>query len=314
MHIRKVSVVIPMYQNATSAIALVNALRNQRGPQNVETEIIVIDDGSGDDSSDRVEAAVGALATMCKLSKNHGRAAARNHAAAKANGDVILFVDCDCLPAGGDLIVQHLRRWTDGVVASIGPVQGDGRGFWHRYQSDASERRARQHAAGIDYSGSSQNMMVARWAFNKCGGFDSLYRAYGFEDRDLQIRLSALGQIAWTYGGAVRHVDALSLRTVSKKMLEAGEHSSTRFAGAHPEAYRALGYASLDVRQRSWLRLPAMLADTFCDALARLGDAFLGSRLIPYGVKRTYVRAITGISYLAGTARALRSGSEALST
>ncbi len=294
---------IPVFHDANRAIQLVRTLSEQRLPAGFDADIIVVDDGSNDDTSDRIEEAIGNGITLLRLPTNSGRAAARNSGASVARGEMLLFMDCDCLPASHDLVAEHLRSWTQGVVATIGPVTGNGNGFWHRYQIAASERRAQQHAAGIYFSGSSQNMMVARKVFEACGGFDKNYFTYGFEDRDLQIRIAKYGRVAWAAEACVRHMDSLALPLVCRKMAEAGGSAAIVFSRHHPEAYQALGYARLDVRQHAWLRLPARSLDHIIEPLARYSDHIIANRCIPYKLKSWLVKVLTGLSYLAGTSR-----------
>jgi glycosyltransferase involved in cell wall biosynthesis len=299
--IRCVSIVMPVFRDGERAIALVRALAGQVLPPGVACEVVVVDDGSGDGTADRIDAAVGDRITLHRFPANRGRAAARNAGAELARGEVIAFVDCDCLPADAQLIAAHLRGWTADTVASIGPVTGTGHGFWHHYQSDASRRRARQHAAGSAFSGSSQNLMVSRAALRACGGFDESYRTYGFEDRDLQVRLGRLGRIAWADAAVVRHMDELRLALVCRKMREAGGAASALFAARHPEAYRALGYAALDARLHPWLRWPGRVAGAVVPPLSRL-EGVLECRLLPYALRYAFVKALSGGSFLAGTA------------
>jgi glycosyltransferase involved in cell wall biosynthesis len=298
-----VSIVIPVYRDADRAIALVRAMQSHRLPFGVEAEIIVVDDGSGDGSANRIEDAVRDQAVLVKLAANRGRAMARNTGAQRAKGEIILFMDCDCLPVDDDLVATHLGAWGPGVVATIGPVVGNGDGFWHRYQSAASERRARQHLAGIQFSGSSQNLMVSRAAFEACGGFDNAFHTYGFEDRDLQIRLTCLGRIVWAAGAGVKHMDLLALPPVCRKMAEAGGSAALLFSHRHPGAYRSLGYAALDTRLHRWLRPLARWLDRLIEPMARLGDRLIASRYLPYWLKSLVVKSLTGISYLVGTTR-----------
>lgn len=296
---------IPVFNDANRAIQLVRTLSAQRLPPNFDAEIIVVDDGSDDGSPDRIEADVGNDITLLRLPTNSGRAAARNSGASVARGEVLLFMDCDCLPASHDLVAEHLRTWAPGVVATIGPVTGNGNGFWHRYQVAASKRRALQHAAGIYFSGSSQNMMVARTEFEACGGFDRNYFTYGFEDRDLQIRIAKYGRVAWAAEACVRHMDSLALPLVCRKMAEAGGSAALLFSLHHPKAYRALGYARLDVRQHAWLQLPARSLGRIIEPLARYSDHIILSRRVPYKLKTWLVKALIGLSYLVGTSRPL---------
>jgi glycosyltransferase involved in cell wall biosynthesis len=298
-----VSIVIPMFLDADRAINLVLALQEQCLPSGIDTEIIVVDDGSSDDSAARIEATVGKKITLLRLPINCGRATARNTGAAAASGEVLLFMDCDCLPASNELIIEHLNSWAPDVVASIGPVAGKGAGFWNYYQIAASKRRERQHATGIFFSGSSQNMMVLRKAFDACGGFDTAYCTYGFEDRDLQLRLSHSGRIAWVATAGVRHMDDLTLPLVCRKMAAAGGTSAVLFARRHPEAYRDLGYAALDARLHGWLRLPARLLNPLIEPLALCADRLIINSGLPCGLKSWIVKILTGLSYLVGTMR-----------
>lgn len=241
----RVSVVMPVYRDADRAIELVQALQIQRLPPSAKIEIIIVDDGSDDRSADRIGESIGEQVALHRLSTNSGRAIARNAGAARASGELLLFMDCDCLPAGAGFIAAHLRHFEESAVACTGPVVGTGRGFWHTFQVASATRRAALHARGITYSGSTQNLMVRRDSFVAAGGFDETFRAYGFEDRDLLIRLAAQGPIAWADEAVVEHHDDLDLATVCRKMREAGAGGAHLFAARHPEAYRMLGYAAL---------------------------------------------------------------------
>ena len=300
-----VSVVIPVYCDGARAITAARAMAAQVLPMGMGVEIVLVDDGSDDDTP-ALLARDAAPARVLRLERNKGRSAARNAGAQSVSGAVVVFMDCDCLPTRTDFLAAHVAALDTGAIASTGGVIGCGDRFWDRYQHEASLRRERQHAAGNPYSGSSQNLAVRKAAFEQVGGFDEGYRQYGFEDRDLLLRLAALGRIAWTRDAVVRHLDALSLVQVSRKMAEAGEHSSPRFAALHPDAYRALGYARLDARRRPWLRLLARPLDAILVPLSRLLDGLLAEPALPYALNAMLVHLVTGASYLAGTSRTPR--------
>jgi len=85
-----VSVVIPAYNAATRIASVIESLKRQSRPC---LEILVVDDGSGDDTADQ---ATGAGARVLKYETNRGAAFARLHGAENARGDIVAFVDADC--------------------------------------------------------------------------------------------------------------------------------------------------------------------------------------------------------------------------
>lgn len=301
---RLVSVVVPVYRDGRRAIAAIEGLLEQALPADINIEIIVVDDGSGDDTLQLLSSFRHSSLTVMSLPHNRGRAAARNSGAAQASGERVFFMDCDCLPANRGLISAHLRVWSAGTVASLGSVTGHDDGFWNRYQTGASERRARDHARGIRYSGSSQNLMVSRAAFLEQGGFDEAYLTYGFEDRDLQLRLAEAGNIVWAPEAVVRHMDNLNLGTVSRKMMEAGGSAAVLFSSRHPAAYKALGYAALDARLHPWLAPVALIFRDRIERLSEAADRALATRIVPYRIKSMIVRLVTALSYMVGAAKA----------
>lgn len=304
-HAQRISIVVPVYRGADRAIELVQSLQTQRLHPNTHIEIIVVDDGSNDGSADRMEESIGEQATVHKLPTNSGRAIARNAGARRADGELLLFIDSDCLPADAGFIAAHVQCFDADVVASTGPVVGTGLGFWHAFQVGSSTRRAALHEQGVSYSGSTQNLMVRRDAFEAVGGFEEGYRAYGFEDRDLLIRLAVLGLIAWADDAVVEHHDDLDLATVCRKMREAGAGSSSRiFATRHADAYRALGYAAVDARLHPARARLAKAGAPLLPFLIAVVSSVLEWRWIPFALRSLAVRALSGASYLLGTTEA----------
>lgn len=297
-----VSVVIPVYRDGVRAVAAAKAMLAQALPPGRGLEIVLVDDGSDDDTPALLATLGDPRVRVVTALRNQGRSAARNMGAAAARGDLVVFMDCDCVPSDGYL-AAHVEALAKGAVASTGHVGGDGRGFWSRYQEEASSRRRRQHDAGLACAGSSQNLAVRREAFDVVGGFDTGYLQYGFEDRDLLLRMSKLGDVAWTDGARVSHQDALTLAQVAAKMAEAAQSSSRRFSERHPGAYRSLGYAALDARLRPWLRHPARVFAPLASQVARAFDASRAGDWLPHPLARWLVKAASAAAYLGGTAR-----------
>lgn len=294
-----ISAIIPTFQDAHRTVALVHALRTQTATNGSKLEIIVVDDGSGNGIPEQLRSELADLGNFISLPRNIGRAGALAKGVAEARGDLLLLIDCDCLPAHQDLICQHLKAFAPDVIATIGSIEGDGRGFWHRYQLDSSQRRLRQFGLGISYSGTTANMMVRRTEFNEAGGFDDAYRGYGFEDRDLLLRLARIGKIAWADDATVRHTDRLSLTNVCRKLNDAGRTTSAIFMSDYPQAYRTLGYASIDARTRPTLKPLAWLSGLLLRPMVAVLDPFL--ERLPYPIAKAIVKAVGAAAYLHGT-------------
>jgi len=104
---RRISVIIPAHNEAALIGHVVSAVRAQ-APAGIELEVIAADDGSTDET---VAAARGAGAQVVPLGGGNP-AAARNRGAAAATGEILIFLDADCLPAPGwlaALLAAHDR-------------------------------------------------------------------------------------------------------------------------------------------------------------------------------------------------------------
>lgn len=100
-----VSVIIPSYNYASFLPQAVASVLAQRAP-GLEVEVIVVDDGSKDNTVEVAES-LGADITFIHQ-ENSGPSAARNAGLRVANGDFVAFLDADDLFAKG-LLASHLR-------------------------------------------------------------------------------------------------------------------------------------------------------------------------------------------------------------
>lgn len=93
---RTVSVVVPTYNCAARLEQALASVAAQTWPHR-DLQVIVVDDGSSDDTADRVAAfaAREKIETRYVYQTNAGPAAARNHGMRLASGDTLAFLDAD---------------------------------------------------------------------------------------------------------------------------------------------------------------------------------------------------------------------------
>lgn len=87
-----VSIIIPTYNMESTIIRAVNSCFNQSYKQ---IEVIIIDDGSIDDTENILKKLINFKIRYFKLNKNYGVSYAKNYGVKKAKGKYICFLDAD---------------------------------------------------------------------------------------------------------------------------------------------------------------------------------------------------------------------------
>lgn len=163
-------------------------------------EIVVLDDGTGDeDLTRRLTTQVGAMdlpVRLITLTSNEGRAVGRNRLASAARGGSLLFLDSDMRPDRSGF----LRAWSDlargeGPAVAFGgfsllQAPDDARFAVHRAMAAKSEcvaasERAKQPAKYVYTS----NLLVRRDVFES-EAFDAGFTGWGWEDVEWAARVS----------------------------------------------------------------------------------------------------------------------------
>jgi GT2 family glycosyltransferase len=203
-------------------------------------EIILVDDGSKDDTADIVktfQTTRAANATHSSrplpgfipiVQRNMGLSYARNAGAAAATGAVFAYTDSDCM-ADPDWLYYLIGTLTSGDYAGVGgpnisppainwvqaAVAAAPGGPAHVLLSDV----VAEHIPGC-------NMAFHRWAFESIGGFDTEYRKAG-DDVDFCWRLQTSGQvIAFSPAAIVWHYRRFTLKAFRKQQEGYGEAES----------------------------------------------------------------------------------------
>jgi GT2 family glycosyltransferase len=190
-----VSVVIPAYNGAAYILAAVQSALAQR---EVELEVIVVDDGSTDDTRQLVGSVVDPRLRLL-ADTNHGPAHARNQGCRAARAtDYVAFLDADDSWDSEKLLEQ--TRFLE-----TAPELG-GAGCFMRYVSSSGRvlgetgqtlQPADLHrvAAGELFPFPMSSLIVRRSALARSGLFDESFRYAGSEDLDFLARLAAGGPL-----------------------------------------------------------------------------------------------------------------------
>jgi glycosyltransferase involved in cell wall biosynthesis len=236
----KVSVVIPAY-NAESTIGQAVEQSFAQARQPLEIEVIVVDDGSKDDTAKVAESAG---ATVIRQ-ENAGPAAARNRGWESATGQVICFTDSDCIP-----VADWLENLLDGFNESqVGAVAGsyeiaNTNSWLARWVHREIVERHRKMPGFIRAFGS-YNLAIPRYVLRATGGFNPTYRQASGEDNDFSYRIIKEGwRIAFRPQAKVAHYHP---EKVWKYLLEQYRHGFWRakLYKDHPEMIRGDDYTRL---------------------------------------------------------------------
>ncbi|MCW5849810.1 MAG: glycosyltransferase [Anaerolineae bacterium] len=209
----RVTAAVPCYNGGRWVADCVASLRVQTRPPD---DLLVIDDGSTDDSAAQAERAG---AQVIRHGVNQGLAVGRNTALAHATGNILVFVDVDAT-AEPDLIETLLTGFTGAEVGGVG-----GQGIEAHLETRADEWRAR-HArqwfgprplANAPYLSGLCSAYRCD-ALRSVGGFNTGLRTNA-EDVDMGLRLRRAGyRLVYLPAARVYHQRADTLPSLVKTM------------------------------------------------------------------------------------------------
>ncbi len=243
----QISVVIPTFNKASLLEQTIEALRSQSLPETCAWEIVVVNDGSTDNTG----AFLATLETGTKPGirvvtpgQNVGRAKARNLGAREARGRYLLFMDDDIVAPPG-LVAAHLRLLDDypncGTIgyAVTDPALIDAPHFSY-LDTRGAARLAAGWAPGRYFV--TQNASVPRDNFLAVGGFDEQFSAYGFEDMELAFRLEDETNLRFHVltEPVPKHVHHHTAAEYFAKKRECGVRSLPHLARKHPARLREM--------------------------------------------------------------------------
>ncbi|MEG1834392.1 MAG: glycosyltransferase family 2 protein [Burkholderiaceae bacterium] len=216
-----VSVIVSTYNRPDALAAVLAGLSAQ---SDCGFEVIVADDGSRDETRERVESVQADLAVplmhVWHADTGFRLAAIRNRAALAASGEYLVFIDGDCVPRP-DFVAQHRglaecgwavagnrvllsEDFTQRALANELPIHAWSLAQWRQAKSQGGINRTLpllrfplgplrrwrprrwQRLRGC-------NIGVWRTDFERVNGFDESFEGWGFEDSDFAVRLINAG-------------------------------------------------------------------------------------------------------------------------
>lgn len=207
-----VSVIVPVYNGSRVIGRCVGSLLAQMTP--FDFEIIVVDDGSTDDTLDKIPVfpesgmSCPGRPVVTVLRRSHGGpASARNGGASRASGRVLVFTDADCAARPNWLASLAGPVLSGEADASKGRYLTLQRDIAPRFAQVEFEERYRMLASAdsIDFV-DTYSMAVKKDLFMDAGGFDTSYPGANNEDVDFSYRLASMGaRMIFVDSAAVEH-------------------------------------------------------------------------------------------------------------
>lgn len=181
-----VSVVVPTRNGEGRLPNLLSALARQRFER--LWEVVVVEDGTSVISPETMGRFPSARLVR---QPQGGPGAARNRGAGLASGEILVFVDDDCEPAG-DWLVEMLRPFEDPRVVGVKGAYTTGQGgIVPRFvQAEYEEKFARLARKPFINFVDGFSAAFRRSAFLAAGGFDETFTQASVEDREFSLRLS----------------------------------------------------------------------------------------------------------------------------
>jgi glycosyltransferase involved in cell wall biosynthesis len=191
-------------------------------------EVIVVDNGSADDTQAVIAAATRDNDIRTAFVDQPNRAKARNAGIALSRAETVVFCDDDTLAPEGFVEAHLSARARDARSVVSGPIV------------NVPDAGALSPVGPKHYSRAflcTCNASVGRMQLEAVGGFDESYDLYGWEDTDLGVRLRRQGaRRAWSWDAYLYHLKPPQEATLEKRVAQAREKGAmaARFVRKSP--------------------------------------------------------------------------------
>lgn len=272
----ELSVVIPTWNRLPMLVRVLDALgRQEEAPP---FEVIVINDGSTDDTEATMTKAAYPYPFTFQSQANSGPGKARNRGASLAQGRYVVFIGDDTVPEGRFLTEHariHRQSGHDPMVACLGYTG------WPAHERvtafmDYINDYGLQFGYKLIRDGEivpfnffyTSNISIDREVV-AAHPFDTTFPAAAWEDIELAYRLDAKGlKIHYNAKAVTRHFHPMTVDSFARRQYTVGK-SGAIFHSKHPELRHFLGVQELQTRELAGERALARLRRR-----AQLGERF----------------------------------------
>ena len=225
-----VSIIIPVRDQPRDIIECLQSLANLNYPED-KFEVIVVDDGSCNNISETVSSF---NIRLIRLEKSQGASVCRNIGVENARGDILAFLDADCMAD---------KNWLREIIPffeleGIGAVGGFVDSYYHkgyldRYEEVSSplsmgQRILLQGDTDSNFYIPSCNMLVSRKAFMATGGFKN--GMHVGEDVDFCWRMRSRGYaLLYVPLGRIAHKHRNNLFKMLRRRSEYGTSEASLY-------------------------------------------------------------------------------------
>jgi len=186
-----VSIVVPVYNSERAIVSCLDALFSQSIKGGVE--IIVVNDGSTDETTRVLEGFINQIRILDQEHK--GPATARNAGVKVARGEIIVFMDADCIPAE-NWLAEMLKPFENKEVVGVqGAYKTTQKGLTAMFSQIEFEERY-QLMESYQYVDlvATYSAAFRREIFKKVGLFDETFPVPDNEDVELSFRITEKGK------------------------------------------------------------------------------------------------------------------------
>lgn len=250
----RISVVIATRDRAAYLARALESFEHQVGAPSFE--VVVVDNGSSDDTKGVVERAAGASFPVRYVFEGEpNRGKARNAGVAVAAGYIVVFCDDDVVAPPGYLAAHEAAHHTTNLVVS-GPI----------LNVDGYDRRPKPTPANFSRAFlCTCNVSIPKHALDAVGGFDEAFKLYGWEDTELGVRLrehGLHGHFAWdAYIWHIKPPSDNTLQVETQKALERAKMARRFLEKAdNPRVRMATGAHALNLFRGKYLINDKVLA------------------------------------------------------